>query len=354
MGVPDGSLFPGDVWRRLYAGFSLETHTGRYGDPAGEPRLRTAVARHAAMARSLRAATDEVVITHGAQQALDLIGRILIEPGEMVAVEEPGYPPARQLFAAMGAEVIPIPVDGEGIVVPALPKRPKLVYVTPSHQFPLGTPMSLGRRLDLLTWADQNGAAVIEDDYDTEFRFEERPLDPLQSLDRTGRVVYIGTFAKTLVPSLRLGFMVAPPTLIPALRAARYLSDSHGDPAMQMTLAQLIEDGRFARHVRRAGGIYAERHRIVKQELADRLSRWLEAVPSVAGIHVCARMTARMDLDRVVAKAAERGVAIDRLADYCAGAPQPGLVVGYGAIPTARIGEGLAVLAECFEEEAAA
>ncbi len=136
----------------------------------------------------------------------------------------------------MGAEVIPIPVDGEGIVVPALPKRPKLVYVTPSHQFPLGTPMSLGRRLDLLDWADQNGAAVIEDDYDTEFRFEERPLDPLQSLDRTGRVVYIGTFAKTLVPSLRLGFMVAPPTLIPALRAARYLSDSHGDPAMQMTL----------------------------------------------------------------------------------------------------------------------
>ncbi len=187
--------------------------------------------------------------------------------------------------------MVAVPVDGEGIVVSALPSAAKLVYVTPSHQFPLGTPMSLRRRLDLLAWADHHGAAVIEDDYDTEFRFEDRPLDPLQSLDRTGRVVYIGTFAKTLVPSLRLGFLVAPPTLIPALRAARYLSDSHGDPAMQLTLAQLLEDGRFARHVRRAGDIYAERHRTVKQVLADKLAPWLEAVPSVAGIHVCARLT---------------------------------------------------------------
>jgi GntR family transcriptional regulator/MocR family aminotransferase len=348
VGIPDGSLFPADVWRRLYARFSLETHTGRYGDPAGEPRLRAAVARHAAMARSVRAGADDVIITHGAQQALDLIGRILIEPGDVVAVEEPGYPPARQLFASIGAEVVPVEVDNEGIVVSALPAGARLVYVTPSHQFPLGTPMSLGRRLALLAWAEQNAAAVIEDDYDTEFRFEDRPLDPLQSLDRSGRVVYVGTFAKTLVPSLRLGFVVAPPTLIPALRAARYLSDSHGDPAMQATLAQLIEDGRFARHVRRAGAIYAERHRTVNRALADVLSPWLEAVPSVAGIHICARLTAPVDLDRVVTEAAGRGMAVDRLEDYYAGTPQQGLAIGYGAITSDLIEDGLRVLAGCF------
>jgi GntR family transcriptional regulator/MocR family aminotransferase len=351
VGIPDGSLFPLDVWRRLYARCSLEAHTGRYGDPAGEPRLRAAVVRHAAMARSLRAGADDVVITHGAQQALDLIGRVLIEPGDVVAVEEPGYPPVRELFASMGAEIAPVAVDGEGIVVGDTPTGTKLVYVTPSHQFPLGTPMSLGRRLALLTWADQHGAAVIEDDYDTEFRFEDRPLDPLQSLDRTGRVIYVGTFAKTLVPSLRLGFLVAPPTLIPALRAARHLSDSHGDPAMQLTLAQLLEDGRFARHVRRAGSVYAERHRAVKQILAGLLAPWLAAVPSVAGIHVCARLAHHLDLDRVVIEAARRGVAVDRLADYCAGPRQQGLVIGYGAIATNLIEEGLTVLAGCFPAE---
>jgi GntR family transcriptional regulator / MocR family aminotransferase len=351
VGIPDGSLFPADVWRRLYARCSLEAHTGRYGDPAGEPRLRTAVARHAAMARSLRAGADDVIITHGAQQALDLIGRVLIEPGDLVAVEEPGYPPARQLFASIGAEVVPVAVDNEGIVVSALPAGARLVYVTPSHQFPLGTPMSLRRRLALLAWVEQSGAAVIEDDYDTEFRFGDRPLDPLQSLDRSGRVVYVGTFAKTLVPSLRLGFVVAPPTLVPALRAARYLSDSHGDPAMQATLAQLIEDGRFARHVRRAGSVYAERHRVVKRTLADLLAPWLTVVPSVAGIHVCARVAHHLDLDRVVIEAARRGVAVDRLADYCAGPRQQGLVIGYGAIATGLIEEGLTVLAGCFPAE---
>jgi GntR family transcriptional regulator / MocR family aminotransferase len=155
------------------------------------------------------------------------------------------------------------------------------------------------------------------------------------------------------VPSLRLGFVVAPPTLIPALRAARYLSDSHGDPAMQATLAQLIEDGRFARHVRRAGVVYAERHRTVNRALAAVLSPWLEAVPSVAGIHICARLTAQVDLDRVTTEADGWGVAVDRLADYYAGTPQPGLVIGYGAIATDLIADGLSVLAGCFSSAGA-
>ena len=186
-----------------------------------------------------------MIVTQGAQQALDLIGRVLIDPGDRVAVEEPGYPPARRLFRSLGARVVGVPVDGEGLEVSRIPTQTRIVYVTPSHQFPLGTAMSLPRRAALLAWAEQHNAVVIEDDYDSDFRFVGRPLDPLQSLDRGGRVVYVGSFSKVMLPTLRLGFLIAPASLQPALRTAKQLTDWHGELPTQAALARFV-DGRSA------------------------------------------------------------------------------------------------------------
>ncbi|HEY4456751.1 MAG TPA: PLP-dependent aminotransferase family protein, partial [Pseudonocardiaceae bacterium] len=209
VGIPDPGLFPWETWRRLVSQV-LRPATFRphgYDDPAGNLELRAAIARYVGVSRSVRAAAEDVLITRGAQQALDLIARVLIEPGDVVAVEEPGYPPARALFHSLGARVVGVPVDEEGIAVRSIPRTARLVYTTPSHQFPLGTAMSMARRTALLAWAQRHDAVIIEDDYDSEFRFADRPLEPLQSLDRTGRVLYVGSFAKTLSPMLRLGFL---------------------------------------------------------------------------------------------------------------------------------------------------
>ncbi|WP_460346466.1 MocR-like pyridoxine biosynthesis transcription factor PdxR [Actinoallomurus acanthiterrae] len=292
VGRPDGDLFPLAAWRRLLAGElrASAVRAAGYGDPAGHAGLRAAIARYIGVSRSVRADADDVLVTHGAQQALDLIARVLLNPGDRVAVEEPGYPPARRVFAAAGARVTGVPVDEEGIDVTALPADARLVYVTPSHQFPLGTPMSAGRRTALLAWAARHGAVIVEDDYDSEFRFSARPLQPLQSLDRTGRVVYVGTFSKTLSPMLRAGFLIAPAALRPALRAARQLADSYGDPAAQAALARLIDSGELARHVHKAARIYAARRERLATALAEDFADRLTVVPSTAGLHLCARL----------------------------------------------------------------
>jgi GntR family transcriptional regulator/MocR family aminotransferase len=363
VGSPDGTLFPLATWRRLV---SAELRAAvllpvGYADPAGDARLRAAIARYVGVSRSVRAAADDVVVTQGAQQALDLIGRVLVGPGDTVAVEEPGYPPARDLFRALRATVVGVPVDAEGLVVDALPPAARVVYVTPSHQFPLGTPMSLARRAALLEWAATRDVAVIEDDYDSEFRFSDRPLEPLQSLDRSGRVVYVGTFSKTLLPALRLGYAVAPPSLLPALRTARRLTDWHGDVVAQAALARFIDSGELARHVRRASRVYAERHALVTAALHGELSEWMIPVPSAAGLHLCAlcRAGAGVDLGEVVELARAANVTVEPLSAYRTGAAtspktaaspktEDGLVLGYGAVPTDRVVPGLRTLATCF------
>ncbi|MGW5366457.1 MocR-like pyridoxine biosynthesis transcription factor PdxR [Actinopolymorpha pittospori] len=349
-GIPDAGLFPLESWRRLIAGEfrSAAIHPARYGDPCGHAGLRAAIARYFGVSRSVRADADDVLITHGAQQALDLIGRILIEPGDCVAVEEPGYAPARLLFQSLGARVTGVPVDAEGIDVTAIPPTARLVYVTPSHQFPLGTPMSLDRRTALLAWAERHGALVVEDDYDSEFRFGDRPLEPLQSLDRHGHVVYVGSFSKTLLPMLRLGFLVAPASLRPALRTAKQLSDRHGELPTQAALARFIDEGMLARHIRRATRDYSARHELIVTSLRRDFADRLRLVPSAAGLHVCARFIhdTPADADQVIERARQSGVAVESLArHYGDRPPEPGLVVGYGAISPTRIGEGLRLLA---------
>ncbi|MEV6908788.1 PLP-dependent aminotransferase family protein [Amycolatopsis sp. NPDC051071] len=350
VGVPDPGLFPLRTWRRLVSQAlrpSLLPPSG-YADPAGLEGLRVAIARHIGAARSVRANGEDVLVTQGAQQALDLIGRVLIEPGTRVAVEDPGYPPAGRLFASLGARVAKVPVDAEGLDVTALAKGTRLVYTTPSHQFPLGTPMSLARRTALLAWAERNDAVIVEDDYDSEYRFSDRPLEPLQSLDRNGRVLYVGSFSKTLLPLLRLGFLVAPASLRPALRQAKQLMDWHGDLVTQSALASFIDEGLLARHVRKATREYAVRRDRILAFVHDELRDVLEIIPSSAGLHLCATVApqATVTVDGVVAEAARAGVAVESLSKY--GGTRGGLVIGYGMVGADRIDEGLARLGACF------
>ncbi|MER6796797.1 PLP-dependent aminotransferase family protein [Amycolatopsis mediterranei] len=349
VGIPDTALFPLDTWRRLLARELRDTaEFAHYAGPGGHPGLRAAIARHEGVSRSVRADADDVLVTQGAQQALDLLCRVLLEPGDRVAIEEPGYRMAKLLFTSHGAEVVGVPVDGEGLDVAALPPRTKLVYVTPSHQFPLGTPMSLARRTALLAWAARAGAVVVEDDYDSEFRFSDRPLEPLQSLDRDGRVAYVGSFSKTLLPMLRLGFLIAPASLRDALQHARQLSGRHGDLPAQAALAGFIDEGLFARHLRRATKVYADRHERITATLERVFAGRLRPVPSAAGLHLCALAEDETDLEPIAARAAAAGAAIQTLSDLCGGFPQQGVVLGYGSIPSASIDAGLAVLDEAW------
>lgn len=359
VGIPDPSLFPFDTWRRLVTSeLRLRANSpGTYAEPAGHPGLRAAIARYVGYARSVRAEPDDIVVTTGTQQALDLIARVLITPGDVVAVEEPGYPPARELFASHGARVVGVPVDPEGMVVDQLPARARVVYATPSHQFPLGTPMSLPRRTALLAWAQRHDAAVIEDDYDSEFRFSDRPLEPLQSLDTSGRVLYAGTFSKTLLPSLRVGFLVAPPSLRSALLAAKQLSDGQGQIATQAALARFMDEGQLARHIRRASRVYAARHAEILATLDADLSDQLDLVPSAAGLHVAALLRRGDGIAvaaAVVTAAGDHGIAVESLAAYCHDEPaQAGFVIGYGAIRSDSVREGLSRFGALLRRETA-
>ena len=347
VGAPDPALFPWDAWRHLVAR-QLRGRRPPPGtlDPQGAPRLREAIARHLGRSRGVEAGADEVLVTSGAQQAIDLVARVLVEPGRTVAVEEPGYPPARQAFAALGARVVPVPVDAEGIDVAALPDDAALVYVTPSHQFPLGRPMSLARRLALLAWAERRSAAILEDDYDSELRHDGRSLEPLQRLDRSGRVVYVGTFSKILLPALRLGYAVAPPSLLPALRAARRLADLHGAPERELALAGLMEEGLLARHVRRVQRIYRARREALLAALGARLGDAVEVLPAAAGLHLALFLRGRgPGAAAVAAAAAAAGVAVEPLGPYYAARARPGLALGYGLVASERIDEGVRRLA---------
>jgi GntR family transcriptional regulator / MocR family aminotransferase len=302
----------------------------------------------------VRASADDVIVTQGAQQALDLIGRVLIEPGDCVAVEEPGYAPARRLFHSLGARVVGVPVDSQGVDVSAIPKSARLIYVTPSHQFPLGTPMSVQRRSALLAWADRRGAVVIEDDYDSAFRFEGRPLDPLQSLDRSGRVVYVGSFSKVMLPMLRVGFLVAPASLQAALRTAKQLADWHGERPTQAALARFIDEGLLARHIRKVAREYAIRRERIASVLLSHFKGRLQMLPSAAGLHFAARLApgVAVDVAGVVRRARVSGVAVDDLQRFYGDGPGPaGLVIGYGAIATAKVGAGLEIVRSCFRAE---
>jgi GntR family transcriptional regulator/MocR family aminotransferase len=353
-GLPDAHQFPYPAWRRLLATALREsrTGTGAYGDPAGDPELRAALARHLGVSRGIRAEAGEVLVTNGVQQGADLVGKVLLEPGDVVAVEDPGYPPPRRLFESFGARVVGVPVDAEGLVVAALPERPRLVFVSPSHQYPLGVSMSLPRRLELLAWAERVGVVILEDDYDSEFRYAGRPIEPLHSLDRAARVVYVGSFSKTLLPTLRLGYCVAPSWLHATLRKARYLTDWHTSLPVQAALTRFIGDGSLARHLRRMRHIYQARRDRLVSVLASDFADSLDPVSSAAGLHLAALLLPGTPPDQTVLdRAARRGVAVHALSRFAVSerGARSGLVLGFGAITLDRIEEGLGRLRDCLD-----
>ena len=303
-GLCDASLFPDTEWRRAVtrALRASTTTAGVYEHPAGHGDLRAAIVRQIGISRGVEASADDIIITNGTQQALDLLARALLAPGDGIAVEDPGYGPPRQLFKALGIRVLGVPVDREGLIVDALPRGIRAVYVTPSHQYPLSVTLTLPRRQALLAWAERNNAAIIEDDYDSEFRFEGRPLEPLQTLDTKGRVVYVGSFSKTMLPTLRLGFLVTPPSLRAALHKAKFVSDWHSSILAQAALARFIDDGAFARHVRRMTATYRERHKMLADAVSRDFADHLELVPSTTGLHLTA-LARRMSADQIAAVA---------------------------------------------------
>jgi GntR family transcriptional regulator/MocR family aminotransferase len=353
-GIPDPELFPHTVWQRTVARTLRATRSeaATYGDPAGDSRLREAIARHLGISRGVTISADDLVVTNGTQQALDVIARALFAPGDRVAVEDPGYWPPRQLFESLGARVVGVPVDREGLVVSAMPRDVRAVYVTPSHQYPLSVSMSLPRRQLLLDWANRQDAAILEDDYDSEFRFGDRPFDPLRTLDVAGRVIYIGSFSKTLSPGLRLGFIVVPASVRDAVQRAKFLSDWHSPSPLQVALARFIDDGEFARHLRRAHAVYRERRELIARIITRDFADDLDLVPSSTGLHltVLARTATVETIDAIARRAWEAGVAVQTL-EMSAVRPdtrRAGLMLGYGGIATNNIAAGLRRLRRCL------
>ena len=343
-GMPDDSRFPYPAWRRHVDGVARRSSLGAvYADPAGPGVLRAAIARHLGVSRGLSIGADDLIVTNGVQQALSLLAQVLVEPGDVVAFEDPGYPPARRAFEAARATIVPVPVDEQGIVVDRLPPQATAVYVTPAHQFPLGVRMSLARRTALLEWARAADAAVIEDDYDTDFRYGARPIDPLHALDQAGRVVYIGSFSKSMLPTLRSGYCVAPPNLLDALRRARFVADWHGPTTIQLALAGFIDEGRLASHVRRMRRVYEQRRDRIAMVLERVFRPHLRPIPTAAGLHLaatCEGATHETVAEWIMACEKE-GVALQSVGEFALGDVLPGVMLGFGAIPLERIDEGL-------------
>lgn len=344
VGVPDTSQFPFPLWRTIIGSCTrrLSYQQDNYGDSQGHKPLREAIAKYISFTRAVVCKPDEIVVTNGAQHAFALIAYALIETGSIVAIEQPGYERARWLFEAHGANIIDVPVDEEGIIVDQLPDKAKLIYVTPSHQFPLGVCMSLNRRLALLEWAAKRGAAIIEDDYDSEFRYVSRPLDSLQSLDRHGVVLYVGTFSKVLFPGVRTGFVVAPESVRTVLIAVRQLTDWHGSLLTQAALAKFINEGHLARHIRKMRTIYGYRRKQLIQYIETEAKNLLKLWPSTAGLHLAASLNSNLSASAVVENAKKLGVYVMPFGDN-------GLAIGYGAIESDRVEKGISCLVQTIK-----
>jgi GntR family transcriptional regulator/MocR family aminotransferase len=286
---------------------------------------------------------DQVIIVNGSQQALDLIARVLVDPGDRVVIEDPHYRGARLAFETMGADIVPVPVDADGLDVRLLPttaSRQRLAYVTPSHQFPTGSVMPVARRLALLKWASAAGAWIVEDDYDSEYRYEGRPLEALQPLDRDGRVIYVGPFSNVLFPSLRLGYIVLPKPLVALFTTAKWVADRHSATLEQMALADFFTEGHFERHVRRARASAASRRRALLAALDECFGKRVEISGSNAGIHLLAWFEDLhpSDVAAVVTSAASIGIGIYNVADCYRDAPsRAGILFGYGSLSECAI-----------------
>jgi GntR family transcriptional regulator/MocR family aminotransferase len=349
--VPALDLFPHALWARLVSRRARAMPASRmaYGDPAGVSRLRVAIADHLRAARGVRCDAGQVLIVGGSQVALHLCAAALLARTDRLAVEEPGYPGARAALAAGGARLVPVPVDEDGIDVAALERHPRVraVYVTPAHQYPLGMAMSASRRLALLDWARRHDAWVIEDDYDSEFRYVSRPLGTLQGLDTHDRVVYVGTFSKVLFPALRVGFLVVPSSHFDRFVQVRTAFDLFPPTLNQLALAEFLREGHFARHLRRMRGAYAERRAALLRGLARHCGDRLTVRNADAGLHLAAFLSRGLDDGDIVRQMASRGLTATPLSSCYAGVrARQGLLLGFGGAPPRRLFDATAVLGD--------
>ena len=352
-----GTDFPRLAWRKSVTTALLRSRPRlRYGDPCGSADLRTALQGYLWRARGLRCEPDQIVVVNGSQQGIDLCARLLLDPGERVVMEEPGYNLARQAFSAAGADVIPVAVDREGMRTGKLPAA-GLAYVTPSHQFPLGSVMSAGRRRDLLAWARGTGAYVIEDDYDGEYRFDIAPIPPLQALDGAGRVIYLGTVSKTLSPTLRLGYLVVPTALTAIFAQAKRMADRHTPTLEQEALADLIGNGGYERHVRRVRRRNGQRRAALLAALSAILGDEVTVVGADAGLHVVVWLNRvpRTQEAVLIERAWAAGLGIYPVSPLYARAtaadlpPTVGLVMGYASLDEQAIERGVQALKEVID-----
>ncbi len=347
--------FPALAWRRAYQAELLQQqHRLYYAAPEGDVSLRSALQGYLRRARGLTCHADQILVVHGAQQGIDLCARLMLNAGDSFAFEDPGYLMARHCFQSTGATCLPIPVDALGLDTGSLPsdRNVRLVYVTPSHQFPLGGVLPITRRQELLQWARRHNAWIVEDDYDGEFRYGQRPIDALQSIDGDGRVVYVGTFSKALSPQLRLGYLVLPPALVPVFRQAKRLTDRHAPVIEQRVLASMIESGAYERHVRRMRRENERRRAALLDAVVQYLPKEAQVRGTAAGLHVVLWLPSCSPKDEsaLVAAARQVGVGIYPvsplfLATASPKQPRPaGLILGYASLTVEQIQEGIKTL----------
>ena len=322
-------------------------------DSRGYRPLRDAVASYLGAARGVKCAGDQVVIVAGIQHGLDLTIRLLLDPGDPVCVEDPCHPMVAMMLRVLPARIVPVPVDDRGLDVEAARRRcvrPKLVYVTPAHQFPLGAMLSVDRRLALLDWARRTGAWIFEDDYDSEYRYSGRPIPALQGFDRDGSVIFAGSFSKVLLPGLRLGYLVVPERLTEKFSAARFITDRHSSVIDQAVMCEFLTDGHFARHVRRMRELYAHRLEVLRESVREKLAGALELPETPAGILAVGWLAAGLNAETVAKAAAERHVEVTPVGRYALEWRGPeGLVLGFAAVGDRELHRGVDVLAAVLE-----
>lgn len=346
-GLPALDELPLELWGRLLARHSRKApaEIAVHGEAAGLKRLREAIVSYVGVARGVRCDSDQVIIVNGSQQAIDLAARLLADPGDNAIMEDPGYIGALSALRAAEMKIVPVRVGRNGLRVELLSEKGikgKLVYVTPSHQFPTGVALSLANRLQLLEWANENDAWIVEDDFDSEYRYESKPIPALQGLDRNDRVIYIGTFSKVLFPSLRIGYLIVPADLVDPFRAARWVSDRSSPLIEQAALADFISEGHFASHIRRMRALYMERRSVMIETLRERLGDLVETWDAEAGMHTVAWLPPRADDLRIAAEAAKAGLFILPASGF---ALRPlsrgGLLLGYAAFSPTVIRKGI-------------
>ena len=355
VGQPALQDFPIEIWSRLIARLSRQMGVGAlmYGDPMGLRSLREVLANYLRLARAVRCDADQIMIVSGSQQALDLTTRVLLGAGESAWVEEPGYWLIHYVLKASGCRIVPVPVDDEGLNVSEGMKLDRTAYaafVAPSHQYPLGVTMSVTRRFELLQWAQTAGAWIVEDDYDSEYRYDSMPIPSLQGMDADHRVIYIGSFSKVLFPSLRIGYIVIPPDLIERFAAVRQATDMCPAHASQAALAQFIREGLFSRHIRKMRKLYEERRRLLVEAVRSELGDTCQLVGDKAGMHIALLFDDRMPDAKIAAQAVQHKLWLSALSlSYAGSEPRRGFVLGFGNSPATRIKPAVRLLKRLLE-----